>query len=258
MHYAICTLSIVPVRAEPGDRSEMVSQLLFGDLMETIDANGGWYQVKTLYDGYTGWIDAKQCRTLDHDSFEALRSSEVYLVSEPVAGITDQLGNHIRVVAGSALPNLNNHRLAIAGETYHYRGQFKKWEETPSRDAIIGYAMMYAGAPYLWGGKSPFGIDCSGLTQMVFRLSGIPLKRDARQQVLQGTPVSFLEEAEPGDLAFFDDPEGNIIHTGIIIGPDMIIHASGQVRIDSIDHQGIYNHDTRTYTHTLRLIRNML
>jgi cell wall-associated NlpC family hydrolase len=107
----------------------------------------------------------------------------------------------------------------------------------------------------MWGGRTPFGIDCSGFTQMVYRMAGIPLYRDVQQQALQGQVRGFAEEAQPGDLAFFDDEEGRIIHTGIVLEEGKIIHASGSVRIDTLDHQGIFNRDSGSYTHMLRVIR---
>jgi cell wall-associated NlpC family hydrolase len=117
---------------------------------------------------------------------------------------------------------------------------------------------MYLNAPYLWGGKTPFGIDCSGFTQMVYKLNGYHLLRDASQQASQGIPLSFIEESEPGDLAFFDNEEGNIIHVGIMMENNYIIHASGKVRIDRLDHLGIYNADTNRHTHKLRVIKKII
>lgn len=257
MSHAICLLSVVPVRSEPGDRSEMVTQILFGDLVEITEINGGWTHVRILYDGYTGWVDSKQCVILEPDTFEVLQWEEVYLVSEPVAEITNQSSQRIRVVAGTMLPGLKNNKFTISGSTYHYNGISLKWGEQCSRESVLRFAEMYMDSPYVWGGKTPFGLDCSGFTQMVYRLAGIALKRDAKQQAMQGKSLAFLSEALPGDLAFFDDADGNIIHTGIISGSDSIIHASGQVRTDSLDHQGIFNQHKNKYTHTLRLIRQV-
>lgn len=123
---------------------------------------------------------------------------------------------------------------------------------------LIITAFMYLNAPYLWGGKTPFGIDCSGFTQMVYKLNGYKLMRDASQQATQGEALSFIEESEPGDLAFFDNEEGNIIHVGIIMSDNYIIHASGKVRIDRLDHLGIYNPETNRHTHKLRVIKKIV
>jgi len=110
----------------------------------------------------------------------------------------------------------------------------------------------------LWGGRSPFGIDCSGFTQMVYKLCGMPLKRDAWMQAEQGQDIHLLDETQPGDLAFFDNEEGRIIHVGILTTKNRIIHASGKVRLDSIDHQGIFNSETKRYTHNLRLLKRLI
>jgi hypothetical protein len=258
MKYAICLQSVVPVRAEPFDRSEMVSQLLFGELMGVTDTLNGWLQVSTDHDGYSGWIDEKQSTPLEEESFLSIKSSVLYLVTDPMAILENQAGSKIFIVAGSALPGLQNNQLTLAGYDFHFKGIAVERKDHGTRSSVIQYAMRYEGVPYLWGGRTPFGIDCSGFTQMVYRLAGIPLHRDAHQQALQGRSRSFVDEAQPGDLAFFDDEEGRIIHTGIVLDQGKIIHASGSVRIDTLDHQGIFNKDTRNYTHMLRLIRYLI
>ena len=126
------------------------------------------------------------------------------------------------------------------------------------KNNLIETALLYLNTPYLWGGKTPFGIDCSGFTQMVYRLNGFQLLRDASQQATQGDALSFIEESSPGDLAFFDNNEGDIINVGIIMENHHIIHAHGKVRIDRIDHSGIYNVDTNTHSHKLRVIKSIV
>ena len=139
---------------------------------------------------------------------------------------------------------------------YSFEG-LKVCGEKPKSE-LVKTAFMYLNAPYLWGGKSPFGIDCSGFTQMIYKLNGYHLLRDASQQATQGEPLSFIEESEPGDLAFFDNDEGNIIHVGIMMENNYIIHASGKVRIDRLDHLGIYNADVNRHTHKLRVIKKII
>ena len=101
------------------------------------------------------------------------------------------------------------------------------------------------------------GMDCSGFSQVVHRIVGNDLPRDASQQVELGDTISFVEEAQAGDLAFFDNEEGNITHVGICLGGGDIIHASGSVRIDKLDHIGIFNADKGTYSHKLRVIKRI-
>jgi cell wall-associated NlpC family hydrolase len=144
----------------------------------------------------------------------------------------------------------------INTENYIFEGL--KASGITSKQALIQTAYMYMNTPYLWGGKTPFGIDCSGMVQMVYKLNGYNLLRDASQQATQGEALSFIEESEPGDLAFFDNEEGRIIHVGILLEDHHIIHAHGKVRIDRLDHLGIYNVDTQRHTHKLRVIKKII
>ena len=139
---------------------------------------------------------------------------------------------------------------------YSFEG-IKVCGQKPKSD-LVKTAFMYLNAPYLWGGKTPFGIDCSGFTQMVYKLNGYSLLRDASQQATQGEALSFIEESEAGDLAFFDNDEGVITHVGIIMEDNYIIHSSGKVRIDRLDHLGIFNPDTQRHTHKLRVIKKYI
>ena len=130
-------------------------------------------------------------------------------------------------------------------------GKLKKAE-------IVHKGFLFLNTPYLWGGKTPFGIDCSGFSQMVYRINGYQLNRSAEEQSQQGDALSFIEESEPGDLAFFDNNEGVIDHVGIILKDNYIIHVNGEVRIDRIDHTGIFNTDKRLYSHQLRVIKKII
>jgi cell wall-associated NlpC family hydrolase len=145
----------------------------------------------------------------------------------------------------------------VDDDQYTYDGQSLRCSNA-TRGSICDTALLYLNAPYLWGGRSPFGIDCSGLVQMVFRINGFRMKRDASMQAGQGSQVSFADSAEPGDIAFFENEEGIISHTGIVLHGKKIIHASGRVRIDDLDHEGIFNQELKKYTHKLRLIKTLL
>jgi cell wall-associated NlpC family hydrolase len=257
--YGICNLSIVPMRAEPSDRSEMVSQLLLGEHFTIIANEAKWIKIQSVWDNYIGWISNKQFHTLTESQFKALNTSQPTMVADIAHVIAHQTTKEtMAVVMGSVLPLYNKQSFFLANDAYKYEGTVQTPSPKNVRHAIIETAYLYLNSPYLWGGKSPFGIDCSGFTQMVYKLCGQRILRDAAQQAQMGTPLSFIEEALPGDLAFFDNEEGKIIHVGIVLKGNKIIHASGCVRIDKLDHQGIYNETNKTYTHNLRVIKNIV
>lgn len=256
MKFGICTVSLMPMRISPDDRSEMVNQALFGEILEIVDIKENWAYIKLDYDNYTGWVDVKQIKEISEHEYSQISNSDLYFSSDLVQVLTHlQSKQLITIVLGSLLPNYSNKNLNIADNFYSYEGSVISNPQKIQRRTILENAMMYLNAPYLWGGKSPFGIDCSGFSQMVYKLSGIALMRDASQQVMQGETISFISDAVAGDLAFFDNNEGRIIHVGILLGDNKIIHASGKVRIDSIDHNGIFNNDRGVYTHNLRVIK---
>ena len=243
MSYGIADLSIVPMRSEKSERSEMVSQILFGEVFEILEVDEKWVYVRMLHDRYEGWIDRKMYLEVTEE-FIGKYKAEVPVLATEVFNIVVKDGDYGNklVVSGSVFP--------------FFDATTKKMHSL--RDLIIGYALMYYNTPYLWGGRSPYGIDCSGLSQIVYRMAGIDLPRDASQQVTLGQNYSFLEEAMPGDLAFFGDETGAITHVGIIWEQNRIIHASGRVRVDKIDHQGIFNEDLKRYTHNLKVIKRIL
>ena len=257
--FGICNLSVVPCRAEASDRSEMVTQLLFGERFRILEEHTSWCKIKIADDGYECWIGAKQFLPISGSTYLELEKSKSIHSFELVQAISSKTNAKVfPILLGSTLPNFNNSILSFENEVYSYEGITNQNMPTFSRAALIENAYLYLHAPYLWGGKSPFGIDCSGFTQMVFKLNGKLLKRDAYQQAEEGETLSFLEEAEEGDLAFFDNEDGKIIHVGIVLRDFKIIHASGKVRIDSLDHEGIFNSETQKYSHRLRLIKRVI
>ena len=252
--FGICNLAIVPVRAEASDRSEQVSQLLFGEHFKIIEMTAKWVQVELAYDNYIGWIDSKQYQAISEEQYQILNDTPIVLNADLVEYITTPNNQLTSITLGASLSFLDIEE--INTNKYSFEG-IKVCGEKPKSD-LIKTAFMYLNAPYLWGGKTPFGIDCSGFTQMVYKLNGHKLLRDASQQATQGEALSFIEESEPGDLAFFDNEEGNIIHVGIMMENNYIIHASGKVRIDRLDHLGIYNAETNRHTHKLRVIKKII
>jgi gamma-D-glutamyl-L-lysine dipeptidyl-peptidase len=239
MNFGICNLSIVPCRREPSDKSELVTQLLFGDHFWIMETQGSWCKIKIAYDDYECWIDKKQFQPIAQQTYDILSATDIFCTNELVQVIT-------------------NGECIIENQTYLYDGAYINGHLPFTKTGIVETAMMYLNSPYLWGGKTPFGIDCSGLTQIVYKLNGIKLLRDASQQATQGETLSFVEEAEPGDLAFFDNEEGHIVHVGIVMEDNKIIHASGKVRIDGFDHHGIFNTDRKNYSHQLRLLKRIV
>lgn len=252
--FGICNLAIVPLRLEPSDRSEMTSQVLFGEHFKILEQNQKWSRIALAYDGYTGWIDNKQFRNISEIEYGQLEKVPAVLNADLIEYITTPGNQLMPIPIGASLSFLDH--TAINTENYVFEGL--RATGVSGKHNLLRTAFMYLNAPYLWGGKTPFGIDCSGFTQMVYKLNGYKLLRDASQQATQGEALSFIEESEAGDLAFFDNEEGTIIHVGIIMEDNYIIHAHGKVRIDRLDHLGIYNIDTRRHTHKLRVIKKVV
>ncbi|MDY0104809.1 MAG: C40 family peptidase [Lentimicrobium sp.] len=254
----ICYLSLVAVRSEPSEKSEMVNQLLYGDMVDIEETYGDWFRIIGRHDQYMGWCSSKQIEIISQETLDILTNSNQVLISGTTASIIAQGMPPITLVQGSTLHQLSNKTFAGPSGEYHIAEGTTLVPGNNHVPDIVELAASYLKTPYLWGGRSPFGIDCSGLTQMVFKMLGIKLRRDARQQAEQGHVINLLAEAQAGDLAFFDNDEGNIVHTGILTENGQIIHASGKVRIDPIDHHGIYDKNIGKYTHKLRIIRRML
>lgn len=256
MNYGIAHMSIIPMRAEASDKSEMVNQLLFGEHYKLVEKKAKWFKIRLAHDDYEGWISHNQYFEIDKKDFTKLSDQSIYFNFNLIDAITTDKGDIIPVVLGSVLPFYDGKSCFIKDDLFHFEGA--QLAVNKSKIDIVNTAYMYLHTPYLWGGRTPMGVDCSGFTQMVYRLNGKHIPRDASQQVDLGVTLSFIEEAESGDLAFFDDAEGNIIHVGIILENNHIIHASGKVRIDRIDQQGIFNKDLGEHTHKLRIIKKVL
>ena len=252
--FGICNLAIVPLRLEPSDRSEMTSQVLFGEHFKMLEQQQKWSQIELGFDGYIGWVDNKQFKIISEGAYHKINTGEIILNADLIEYITTPHNSLLPIPIGASLSYLQH--ADINTEKYVFEGL--KAQGINSRQAIVETAFQYLNSPYLWGGRTPFGIDCSGFTQMAYKLNGYKLLRDASQQATQGEALSFIEESEPGDLAFFDNEEGRIIHVGIIMDDNYIIHGHGKVRIDRLDHLGIYNIDTQRHTHKLRVIKKII
>ncbi len=256
MPYAVVTVPVAPLRMEAAHRSEMISQLLWGECVEILtSAPGGWVQVKNQYDDYTGWATENHLQLVNEEFYQ--QPATVYL---PEWVNTVRLNGAPMQVPFGCLVKGNKSSAQWGDFAVDITGNFGETTVPTANIAslILDAGMKYLNTAYLWGGRSVFGVDCSGLTQNVYKLVGIPLLRDAYQQATQGHTVDFLQEAQLGDLAFFDNEAGRITHVGILLNDHEILHASGKVRIDPIDNQGITNSDTGLRTHQLRIIKRLL
>lgn len=269
MDFGISLQSILPLRSGPTHKAEMVSQVLFGELFRVLQKDAEWLRIKLSYDNYEGWINLKQVTLFDEPEFIRL----LHAVTPTSFDLVQLLSNDSRktilpIILGSSLPGLTDQHFRIKDQHFSYEGLTSETERfevvmspqerLTAKQKIIDDAMLFLNAPYLWGGRTPFGIDCSGFVQMVYKLHKIKVHRDASQQATMGEALNFVSETEPGDLAFFDDNEGNITHVGLMMDKHRIIHASGKVRIDSIDHQGIFSIEDKKYTHKLRVIKRII
>ena len=249
------------MRTEPREKSEMSSQILFGEHYTILEESNKWCQIKLSFDDYEGWIDHKIVTEISEEEFERINknpglvTTDIFNIVQPAGGYKNFL-----IVAGSSLPGFvpEERSFQIGEITYRVQGNNFSSPDKNVREVIIEKALNYFNSPYLWGGRSPFGIDCSGFSQVLYKMAGISIPRNASDQSIIGDYLSFLEESKPGDLAFFDNEEGTITHVGVIWEKNKIIHSSGMVRIDNIDQFGIYNVDTRRYSHKLRLMRRII
>lgn len=254
MEYGICDLGIVSVRVEGDDRSEIVTQLLFGEHFKIIEEAENWILVQLGKDQYTGWICKKQYKEITYEDYDNLTINDFPVCGKKIAYLKD-LDNQtmIPISYGAVLPYFHNGNCKIRKKNYEYNGDISSgnFNDHPK------YARSLLNTPYLWGGKGPYGIDCSGFTQLIYNLCGIHIPRDAYQQAELGDKIDALNNIQSGDLAFFQNKDGKINHVGIILENDQIIHASGKVRIDQLTEDGIYANDYKKITHMMYSIKRI-
>jgi hypothetical protein len=253
MERFICENVFVPLRSGPSHKSEMLSQIIFGEKYIVKGEAGKWLKVETLFDSYSGWIDMDHLQHCEDNGNEksfvinktlpCLKKDKTMLVLEP--------GSEIYT------PDFKSRTFAAGGNIFKATQEFNKSYITIN-ESITDTAMRFMNSPYIWGGRIPSGIDCSGLTQLVYKIHGISLPRDSGQQAETGETINLLYESRPGDLVFFDNERGTITHVGMIFSEGLVIHASGRVRIDTMDHQGIFKPETGKYSHHLRLIKRIV
>lgn len=227
-----------PVREVAEEQAEMVTQILYGESMDVLEFGKYWSKIKMHFDGYEGWVDSRQIRPV----------SEQDLATRKVSTITENFQTVI-MKQGRTL-------LSMGSEVEFPTVVSRRSHDL--RESIVLTAQELLNIPYLWGGRSFFGVDCSGFVHLVYKINGIKMPRDSYQQAEIGTPLTFLEESQPGDLAFFENKDGRIIHVGIMMENQKIIHASGKVRIDTLDSQGIFNKEINEHSHKLRFVRDVI
>lgn len=252
MEYAVITVAAAPVRRKPDHRKEMVNQLLFGETVKVVKEKGElWVKIRSLHDDYEGWMTNTLLEPVD----EAFANSRSTFATTDMLNVADIGDKKINIAVGSSLPFFAGGKGKLGKLEYNFSGHyFKRDEQVPTPELIKQLTTVWLNAPYLWGGRTPLGVDCSGFVQVIYKLMGIDLPRDAWQQAQEGKAVKKFADSQPGDLAFFDNKE-DIVHVGILLGDGQIIHASGKVRIDPIDKKGIINKERNMPNTRLRAIR---
>jgi gamma-D-glutamyl-L-lysine dipeptidyl-peptidase len=253
MENYICENVFVPLRSGPSHKSEMLSQVLFGEKYSVLEKSGTWIKIETVFDNYMGWIDMAH---LQHSLQDGIPNGHV-LNKTLLCYKNDKTKMVLEPGCEIYNPDFEDKVFALGKNMYSTDKEFSN-NHIATTDSLTDTAMKFINSPYIWGGRIPSGIDCSGLTQLVYKIHGIAIPRDSWKQADSGTNIDFIDEAKPGDLVFFDDERRRIIHVGMMISRGLVIHASGRVRIDSIDHQGIFKQEINGYSHKLRTIRRIV
>jgi cell wall-associated NlpC family hydrolase len=253
MDYFICENVFVPLRSGPTHKSEMLSQVLFGEKYIIIDQSARWLKIKTLFDDYSGWIDMDHLQHSESDD----KSKGSVLIKLLLCHKPDNTKIVLEPGCEIYQPNFGNNTFSAGKSQFAASHDFNE-TFIKSTDSLTDTALKFINSPYIWGGRIPSGIDCSGLTQLVYKIHGIKIPRDSWQQSETGETISFIDDSRPGDLVFFDNERGKISHVGMMISNGLIIHASGRVRIDTIDHQGIFKPEIGGYSHHLRTIKRIV
>lgn len=256
-NYGLCTSEVVPVRAKTSDHSEQVTQLLFGDAFKILKTseNKQWVFIENSSDHYQGWIRRKESTTVSQTYFEAYEKQE-HPVSANIKGYIFFKKQKVTVPIGSTLPFYADGFIKIGEEKVRFEGEAKNINTQEDSGTLLQTANKYLNSPYLWGGKSPKGLDCSGFTQMVFKQNGYYLPRDSYQQAEKGELIS-LADLAPGDLVFFAktrEKDARIVHVGIFIGDGKIIHSYENVHVDRLSKKGDLDKYKRYFKFAKRIL----
>ena len=257
--FGFCNIALIPVRTMANHRSEMVTQLLFGEAYQIIDSTPvvGWVEIETIFDNYRGFIDINQVALMHESSLGKYYGQSCEVATSSLLIFDRKRNFSFFIPTASSLPMYDEKIIRLGAEWFELSEKIVS-SLNASTEKLKHIALSFLNAPYLWGGRTCLGIDCSGLNQVVFKAMGISLPRDASQQILTGQVVSSASDARLGDLAFFENKDGKITHTGIVWENETILHASGKVRIDKLDTQGIFSLEKEEYTHELNTIKRIL
>lgn len=252
-------LAVISIRKEPAEQSEMISQLLFGECYLVVKEDKDWIKISTCYDKYEGWVNIKQHFQLGEAAYKKIKKGPGSILSAKFADIIRPGFVSLTIGAGSDLPFYEKDKksIRIKGSLLRVIGHMEK-VSVNAREDIMNSARQFLYTPYLWGGRSVFGCDCSGFVQTVFKINQIYLPRDASQQSVYGSEVHSLKESAACDLVFFRNESQSVNHVGILLSPNEIIHCSGYVRIDPIDSVGIYSKKNQSYSHKSLFIKRII
>lgn len=261
MKYGISEIATIPVRKEPAEASEMLTQVLFGETFKILEEIPRWIRIRLDYDGQEGWIDWKMATLVSELWYKQSLTAPSAVVAERICTVTTKQEEVIPVSFGASLPffDLKKKTFQIGDKHYNLNGKiFVHQDKLSFREELAALACSLRGASYLWGGKGAMALDCSGFTQILYKTIGIRLLRNAREQITQGKAIASLDATLPGDLVFFNHDGGNVSHVGMVLSANKVIHCSGIVRVDRLDTKGIFNADRDEYSHELCGIQRYL
>ena len=237
--FGVCELSVIPVRKSPVSKSEMVTQLLYGEIFTIINFEEKWSEICNTHDNYTGWINNTQIRFIERSTYNSLKKNKAIYSLDINGSVTNKKGIKFSIPLGSVVSSC-----LLLNTIFHGK------KGILIKSKIIKAAKLFLESPYLWGGRITSGIDCSGFSQLIYRICGLEIDRDARQQALQGKKID-SSKINPGNLAFFGNSIKEITHVGIMLNKNEIIHAFGKIRIDIVNNEGIINLESKKLTHKI-------